>query len=293
MAFTLVELLVVIAIIGVLVSLLLPAVQQAREAARRAQCTNNLRQLGIAFANYHDSQGLFPPGTLTSTGLSWNVSILPYIDRQALFDRFSFASGSFNGAPNNEGPDKNVHALVRIPMFLCPTSPNELATHGSSTLSDGRKTYTSHYYGVAGPKGTAPDGTAYRHDNSPATHGGFALQGVMGKNRGSGISEILDGTTRTYLLGELSEGSGDGASWARGIAFSPAFDGMSSCKNISNGINSPFGSIFNDIPFSSLHPGGAHFLMCDGATTFVSENIDLAVFKAGASRDGGELLDAP
>jgi prepilin-type N-terminal cleavage/methylation domain-containing protein len=293
--FTLVELLVVIAIIGILIALLLPAVQAAREAARRMQCSNHLKQLALALHDYHDSHKVLPPGAMVSNGLSWNVLILPYIEQSPLYAKFSFSLGDFNGGSNREGPNKNIHALNRIDTFMCPSAKQELATHGSSTLVDGRQTYTSHYYGVAGPKGTDPSGKTYAFDNIGA-NGGFATSGVLGKNSKVRFADITDGTSNTLALGEIAlpstgygpPGGGDGASWVRGIGFGTTNpDGMSSAKNISLGINLPSPS-FNDDSFSSFHPGGAVFAKCDGSVGFVSENVDIALYKSTASRDVGE-----
>lgn len=297
--FTLVELLVVIAIIGILIALLLPAVQAAREAARRMQCTNHLKQLALALHDYHDSHKTFPSGALVSNGLSWNVLILPYIEQSALYAKFNFNQGDFNGAPNNEGPNKNIHALIRIDTFMCPSATQELVTHGSSKLSDGRVPYTSHYYGVMGPTGKDPWGNDYPFENS-GSYGGFALNGVMNKDSNVRFSDITDGTSNTLALGEIAlpktgygpPGGGDGASWVRGISTVTNPAGMSSCKNISVGINNPSLN-FNDDSFSSLHPGGANFAKCDGSVTFVSETVDMAVYKSSASRNGGEPNTIP
>ena len=310
-AFTLVELLVVIAIIGILVALLLPAVQAAREAARRIQCINRLKQIGLALHNYHDALNVLPTGANVSNELSWNVFILPYMEQQALYERFAFGAGSYRGAPNFEGPAKQVNALNRLDDYLCPSAPQVLAYHNSSKLGDGRQTYTSHYFGVGGPKGTTPGGGTYRHlDNAPCVpwnpchpsdHGGFALQGPLGRDSKVRIKHITDGTSKTLAVGEIAykipgheygwpfsganaaKGGGDGANWVRGTNT----PGISSCKNVLDGIN-VISPMFNDLSFSSLHRGGAQFVKCDGSASFLSEDISLRVYKSAASRDGGE-----
>lgn len=291
--FTLVELLVVIAIIGVLVALLLPAVQAARESARRMKCGNNLKQIGLALHLYHDNVATFPPGAIVANNLSWNVLVLPYLEQGALYERFSLAGGAFNGPPNQEGPDKNVHALNRLVSYLCPSSVvNVAATHPSSTLLDGRRTFTKHYYGIMGPKG--PSG-GYEFDPNPTGQGGFALQGILGRDSKIRLANVTDGASNTLLVGEISNPGGDGASWVRGIAFGTtvaAANGMCSSKNVNFGINvlltSQSANQFNDISFSSYHTRAAQFVLADGAVRYVSDNINTSVYKAAASRDGGD-----
>ena len=305
-AFTLVELLVVIAIIGILIALLLPAVQAAREAARRAQCSNNLKQITLAMHNYHAATKVLPPGSIISNNLAWNVMILPYIEQQPLYDLFDFREGPFNGGSNREGPNKSIHALNRVEAFLCPSATRLYATHPSSTLlNPERKTYASHYFGVAGPKGPNPFGGTYLVERESNGYGGFALDGVLFKNSAIRIGDVIDGTSNTLAVGEIAwprggtygsqdggtDGGGDGANWVRGIAFGTTdaqISGSSSCKNVVDGIN-VLPTLFNDISFSSKHPGGAQFGMCDGSVRFVSENVDLLVYKSTASRDGGEV----
>ncbi len=290
--FTLIELLVVIAIIAVLIGLLLPAVQKVRDAAARAQCQNNLKQIGLSLHNYHDANGRFPAGAGVANGLSWRVFVLPYVEQDALFRKFDLGAGAWNGGPNKEGPNKMVHALNRIPVYNCPSVPDYFAANGSSTLADGRRTYTSDYHGVAGPKGTNPSsGQPYLVDPNPSGQGGFALQGVLGKDSKAQFGNLADGSSNTLVVGEVSvlwNGdilASDGADWVRGVGLT---NGMAGCRNVQNAINTPYNGTYNDISFGSRHTGGAQFVMGDGSVRFVLDTVDLVVYKSTASMDGGE-----
>jgi prepilin-type N-terminal cleavage/methylation domain-containing protein len=290
--FTLVELLVVIAIIGILIGMLLPSVQSVREAARRATCMNNQRQLAIGLHNYESAYMKFPIGASSVNGLCWRVWVLPFIEQNNLYDLFSFEAGPWNGGPNREGPNKMVHALNKISIFNCPTHVTDIAINGSSTLVDGRRTFTSDYHGVAGPKGFGPFGTPYEVQATPAGQGGFALQGTLTRNLAFRMGDFHDGTSNTFAIGEIAIfwngqvlGS-DGADWVRGIGFE---NGMASCRNVQNGINVPYNGVYNDISFSSLHPGGVVFGRTDGSTSYVVSQIDLSILKSLSSRNGGEL----
>lgn len=156
--FTLIELLVVIAIIAILIALLLPAVQQAREAARRTQCKNHLKQIGLALHNYHDRHTTFPIGVTDYNGqVSWHVYILPDMDQAPLYQQFQFVSSVYGLAPNGK------FCTVRIPTFLCPSgsvtlSPRERwpDPRDGNTVDPVRPTETTHYYGVLGPLGPNP-----------------------------------------------------------------------------------------------------------------------------------------
>ncbi len=198
--FTLVELLVVIAIIGILVALLLPAIQSAREAARRTECASNLKQLGLAMQTYHDIWKQFPLPGYIANQMGWTNSILPQIEQQALADRINNNASSWNDASKLEA------ASNRIGTYICPSStePKTKATAevwpaGSSTLL-----WTVHYYGILGPWGTnSATGQAYKCVNTTEAFGGECQQGVMWQYA-SNLRDVIDGTSNTYLLGEMS-----------------------------------------------------------------------------------------
>jgi prepilin-type N-terminal cleavage/methylation domain-containing protein/prepilin-type processing-associated H-X9-DG protein len=299
--FTLVELLVVIAIIGILIALLLPAVQAAREAARRSQCTNHLKQLGLALHNYHDTFLTFPPaGWADGNKLPWIVMILPFIEQKPLYDTVNFkATEATVGYPAYGG---NCHiAAEPINTLLCP-SCNQLQSLGTGAgetyTKPGTTTavanYTTHYYGVLGPLGTIPQfgGTVptpaptYRQEG-PSGYGDFSMEGVMGRNRCHRFRDIIDGTSNTFMLGELSWNEAKiYRTFVRGT-----HENTSGCaKNIRDGINvTPFGTgNFNNVSFGSEHPGGCNFAMADASVRFVSENVEMDIYKATASRASNE-----
>ncbi len=292
--FTLVELLVVIAIIGILIALLLPAVQAAREAARRSQCSNNLKQHGLGLHNYHDTFQTLPPGGMWhrpntagrgGNSLSWCTFVLPFIEQGPLHDKIDF--GAHVWTTNQAISDTKVAAL------LCPSCPVELG---------GGTNFTLHYYGVQGPKGVNPlNGQAYSllDTGGWAGHGGYARSGGMpspGPDPADGatlggpckLRDLQDGTSNTFLVGEISwKDANCYRPWVRGTSTNTA----ASSKNINYGINVQryTSGNFNDVSFGSDHPGGCQFVMGDGAVKFVSETVDFDVYRATASRDGGEV----
>ena len=283
MGFTLVELLVVIAIIGVLVALLLPAVQAAREAARRTQCTNNLKQLGLGMHNYHDIHGQFPLPGMIASHLGWNASILPQIEQSPLFDQINF-----NQASMGQFNSRNLPLSTNlIGAYLCPSSSAE--TSLMPTTDGGRRVYTLHYYGILGPYGTnTSTGQTYRCVNMTQAFGGECQQGILWQ-WGSKMRDVTDGTSNTYLFGELSWNEMDKyRPWLRakygdnrGVLYLIS-------KNIEFPINSRIDTKWNAIAFGSQHPGGAQFGMADGSVRFVPETIDWNVYLATASKNGRE-----
>jgi prepilin-type N-terminal cleavage/methylation domain-containing protein/prepilin-type processing-associated H-X9-DG protein len=307
--FTLIELLVVIAIIGILIGLLLPAVQKVREAANRMKCANNMKQLGIALHNFHGAYGGFPKAGKVSNELSWHVFMLPFIEQDALYRQFSFVPGSYCGA-SGTGPNKNIYAVQNeIKMFMCPSATVErmlLNAPNNAYASEevgGVGAYTTHYYGVMGPKGTNPATTKPYLWNNIGAQGGYASEGIFmadlvtsstvpGPDVGYAFRDIVDGTSNTFMLGEMSWSNDITGtryrSWVRGC--DDANKVCSGSRNIASGINTPSIALFNDIAFGSQHPGGCNFCFADGSVRFVSENINMSTYLSLASRDGGEVL---
>lgn len=269
-AFTLVELLVVIAIIGVLVALLLPAVQSAREAGRRAQCQNQLRQIGIALHLYHESHHTFPRGgwPATSAGMSWGASILPGLEQLALYERID-RRARYTAAENRE--------VARTPLsvFLCPTAPKDTSFRQPSDLSASPENQfaRSDYSAVNGERGLrAPTAT-----NSPE-------RGVMILERNISLNQITDGASHTILISEAPEGM-------HSIWFS-----VRNVMDQSGPINklatySPQ-FVFFDFgqEISSYHPQGAHGLFADGSVHFLSQSMNPQTLAAICSRAGEEPI---
>jgi prepilin-type N-terminal cleavage/methylation domain-containing protein len=298
--FTLVELLVVIAIIGVLVALLLPAVQAAREAARRSQCSNNLKQLSLALLNYETAHGTLPPAGIDSNQMSWAVLLLPFYEQQALYDQFNFNKGSWNSF--------NRITLVqgiRIKAIICPDLTTKADSYSVFVSTPDESTVSAlHYYAVLGPNGPAAAGTNQQYIVQGVDQGfGFcAAQGAFGQGRWDGTNVIpisnplrtfTDGTSNTLLLGEMAWPKYPyWRPWTRGYYSDTRGTLLYASKNVRNPINSKFSDPWNDASLGSLHPTGCMFSRADGSVQFMRQNIDMVSYRALASRDGGEPLNA-
>jgi len=305
-AFTLVELLVVIAIIGILVALLLPAVQAAREAARRSQCTNNLKQLGLAAQNYHSAMREFPPGSERDESVgpsqdprfSPHARLLPYLEQQPLYDQLNW----------NLGWEADVHRVVReaeVPSFRCPSTPETKSAYyyENGNWIPGPGEAISHYVGITGAKGFVvgtPSSARLKYDwESRGGHGGFALNGIMiHVEVGDAFipaSRVTDGLSNTLLMGEMAWDIGAFEAWLGGL--SPGLSNSMTTKNIDDPLNSyRFDRslntlLINDTSFGSQHASrGAHFAFADASVHFVNEDIEIDVLKSMASRSNEETL---
>jgi len=252
-AFTLVELLVVITIIGILIALLLPAVQAAREAARRMSCTNNLRQMGIGLHNYHAALDCFPPGGIEvgpaypqGRMFAWCVFLLPYIEQQPLYEQIRLDK-------RYDAPENAAAAGTVLKVFLCPS-----ASGGSRRLVQGRG--ATDYGGIYGERISGP--------NSPP-------KGTMLYDRAISIAEIRDGTSNTLIVSEDAEWK-DGQ-WISALnVFDQAY-AINKAPDVENDIR-------------SRHPGGANGLFCDGSVRFLKETMDLATLAAICTRARGEVV---
>ena len=281
-AFTLVELLVVITIIGILIALLLPAVQSAREAARRMSCANNFKQVGLAMHNYHTAHQCFPPGMIRP-GWGWGAFILPYLEQQAAHEGIHFDGDSYF----DPGSTREMAAL-HIEAYLCPSDPQggELVaccswgTNGSDPDEDVRQ---SNMVGVADSEDWTYDGIR-PHELAQA-------DGVMAAADGCRIARIKDGTSNTLMIGEVTgkgPGTYRGHFWVQ-WALLDTRDGINGPFTVPGG-NWPSSGGLRETGFSSFHPGGCNFVFCDGSVHFMSESIAHDVLAKLTTRAGGEPI---
>ena len=294
-AFTLIELLVVIAIIAILIALLLPAVQQAREAARRSQCKNNLKQIGLALHNYHEVYGTLPIGILPvdasltqpANFYGWGARVLPQMDQTSLYNLIDFNLQT-GAAPNS------AVVPTQLPPFRCPSQPSPEMKSVAAPIAT-FQVHIASYVGVAGTQRT------------PVTN----TDGIFMALRSIQFRDITDGLSTTIAVGEFTDlvslddpvGAGVPATivptWFGMLAEGPQLTEVALTPDVPLTVwpaECPINSVDltttpNTIGFSSPHEGGAHFLLCDGAVRFISENIDFTLYQHLATRSGGEVLD--
>jgi prepilin-type N-terminal cleavage/methylation domain-containing protein len=326
--FTLIELLVVIAIIAVLIALLLPAVQQAREAARRTQCKNNLKQLGLAMHNFHDTYLRFPPGGAQDqspfgiagnpgSGSGWGSSFLvyltPYIDQAGIYNGWQFtgSSGAFNAVNT---------ALVSgriFPAFMCPSSALPTLCTSASPIS------ATNYVGISGAVNGLIPGYNETRVNTLPTAGIIGGSGVLYPNSKINLRDLTDGSTNTIAISEhgdfITDTGGTKQDWRASQPWGwhigpkctsspPTMDNNGGDNRSSNNVTIRYsinqtkgwtdnvagtgvGSyVGSNTPINSAHVGGVHVLMGDGSVRFLSNSLGLDTLARLAIRDDGSVL---
>ncbi len=328
--FTLVELLVVIAIIGILVSLTLPAVQSAREAARRMQCSNNMKQIGLAMHNYHDAHKTFPPAWLLGYSASppvvnvqsWGVQILPYLDQGNIANKYDYRAPAIEPpiGTNPASVQRNIQLIKTfIPSFVCPSAAHTGARTYRGGLPAGAmpglpelswEAAVSDYCISTGVRG---DYATLAYNGHPGGNREGAIQPVAGPF-GSDTSEmaaIRDGLSNTMMCGERLGGGKIYKKRVEDSTFTQYFGKSNGggWGDFLNGEHWLSGALYDGNlgpdggpcainctnlrghGFYSFHPSGAEFLLCDGSVQFISESVSPYVFASLITRKKGEIFD--
>ena len=297
---TLIELLVVIAIIAILIALLLPAVQQAREAARRTQCKNNLKQIGLSLHNYHDTYDTFPIGARGMTdwamknSANWRSAVLPYLDQAPIYNQLNFETGNFAG---NSFAGNEVLIDFQMAAFICPSSSIGPFDNSENTWSNTQRGLNHHYVGIQGAAPPIPGPQSGWRD---CGHGWSCNNGLLVANQNFKIKDAKDGSSNTMIVAEQSGFTNDR------VLYANYYSGWHGARHV-NPITNPGGcgdlwqagttcvrfAINSDViqtgatdtryrnntVINSEHVGGAQVLMADGSIHILSENIDFGTLK--------------
>ncbi len=313
--FTLVELLVVIAVIGILVALLLPAVQAAREAARRTECANNLKQMGLALQNYHSVRMCLPPGVMGVSGrfsaprTTWTIHLYPYLEQQNLYDRFNFEASPGGGGAvwTNPVNTTGVNSVTPLPVkaFLCPSDTGaKFHYHPDIVANYARGNYAAFFGNLDYGAATPPFSSAH-------------LPAAFQMNKSIRLDDMLDGTSNTMVIGEILRGIDHerdyrGVHWYDHTATSQVYTKFAP-NTRSPDVLYPFWCPSNlnlprlGLPCSpgatdgsdntaacrSRHQNGVQVAFGDGSAHFVRSNVDLVVWQAYGSIAGGETVAMP
>lgn len=319
-AFTLVELLVVITIIGILIALLLPAVQAAREAARRMQCQNNLKQIGLALLNYEACNQAFPPGGLITdndvAGTSWWVRILPFVEGGNISDTYDYSKGGWLGSNTTNTVSRDMLRNLQFPYMYCPSStlPSRVLSAEIGQTSENANLQGTTYAGISGAANgkainiySATQTTAFESD------GWTSSGGVLIENRAIPIAEVTDGTSNTIAVAEQSDSlspivdaasdvpcdTGDCRSdCGHGFTMGPVGDGRTfnlTCVlyPVNHKTANSYGVEGNcglNTPIQSVHSGGANAAFADGSVQSLSESLDLTVLYNLATRNDNQVI---
>ncbi len=321
--FTLVELLVVIAIIGILIALLLPAVQAAREAARRSQCSNNLKQIGIAMHNYHDTYKMLPMGFTNDTGLAqdyrgqnyshhggptrhgaswaWSAYVAPFMELSAQFDGLNVTK--LYAAEAMDIPAVRVILETKVGPLRCPSDTGKDLNNAGGEYRPRALNGTQYNVALSNYAGVCDDNGNHIDNNQRD------CQGVLYVDSDTAFKDVTDGTSNTLMVGEKAretqharcarkQNTGGALIFVAGASNQLSHDNRSNCAalgTVNRGINWDSTSACNNLwnakaGFHSLHPGGAQFALVDGSVQFISETVDLTTLRnLGDRRDGNPV----
>jgi prepilin-type N-terminal cleavage/methylation domain-containing protein/prepilin-type processing-associated H-X9-DG protein len=295
--FTLVELLVVIAIIGVLVALLLPAVQAAREAARRMSCTNKMKQVVLASHNFHDTYLKFPyatldrqPGQAAGTWYTGHIQIMPFLESDAMARRWDPTKPRADATdPDGDGYSNALLTQMKIPIYLCPTMTPPAGPLGGTE----NRSPTSYIFSAG-----TQDGQLYAYGTEPQWDGAVIPLKDVGytpaatNTQPTQMKDITDGTSNTFFLGETDFAPQGKPSTSYGGLWQYGYIGYSMGTTFH-----PFNKHNNTVTvysaFRSQHPGGANFALCDGSVRFLADSVDNIIYQGTATRANGEVAQLP